>query len=256
MTDDRSHRILFVVGDRFALGSGHTDVVAVTRLFSRLRSGSYDDLGGECLIILGQGVSADEEKTVHQLIRSRRLTDRLVVRHGDRVPVPATRVHKQRPENVLLADLHRSGEHEYQARLVVHGDNELVLDHVSGWHIPGMLIHEAARQMILAVTETYYVDAAPAQGHRYVLESWQTSFDEFLFPLDATIHYTVDKVDAGRTDRMRFEVSTVVVQAARRTARCSIVFVAFHADVLTAIEQRRAVRAIGDIAATATEVAL
>ncbi|MFK3982408.1 AfsA-related hotdog domain-containing protein [Micromonospora sp. NPDC050397] len=254
--DDRSHRILFVVGDRFATGVGDAEVVAVSRLLTRLRAGCYDNLSGECRVILGQGVSTDDETIISHLIQNRRLTDRLVVRHGGRTTVPAARVHKQRQENVLLADLRRTDEHRFSARLVVHDDNELVLDHVSGWHIPGMLIHEAARQMILAVTETYYVDTVPAGGYRYVLESWHTSFEEFLFPLDATVHYAVDKVDTERPDRLRFEVTASIVQAGRRTAQCSIVVVAFDADVLTAIEQRRALRTMDEISTTATEFAL
>lgn len=239
-------KITIVVGDRFATEECRDEVLGVSRFLAELRAGDHD-ARGDCQIIVGQGVGTADEDRIRAEIARRGLADRFTMRQRAPEPLPGALVHKRHQENVLLADLRRTAEDRFAARLTVGDTSELVLDHVSGWHISGMVINEAARQMILAVTETFYAQDHPRAGYRYLLESWQTSFERFLFPLDATVHYTVDRFHRRRPDRLRFEVNVAVTQGDQRAASCRIAFTAMDAEVFRTIERRKADEVLGEL---------
>jgi hypothetical protein len=212
------------------------DVIGISAFLADLRDGRYD-AAGQHRVVIGQGVNREAYSVIAAERDRRRLGDRLTIAGRGRDPVPHTLVHKQRPENVLLAGVQRLGPQHFQADLAIGEHNELVLDHLSGYHISGMVMKEASRQMILAVTETFYRAGGPLS---YVLRSWSTTFDRFLFPVDATVAYAVDRLEARRPDRFDFGVAVEIHQYGRRAARCVIEFLACDGARLTSLERRQA----------------
>jgi hypothetical protein len=63
----------------------------------------------------------------------------------------------------MLSLPRRVSESCFEADVLVDDAGEHMSDHVSGQHLPGMVLIEAARQMILAVTEEFFSESLPGQ---------------------------------------------------------------------------------------------
>ncbi|MGW9557251.1 AfsA-related hotdog domain-containing protein [Nocardiopsis sp. NPDC055551] len=235
---------LCIVGDRFA-GFAAQEQVRTLRAFTKaVRDGEYDDLAHPLVILAGQGIGEYEWEYVHAVLRARGVWERVLFQ--DRVPdiVGRGEAHKCRVENVLVADLVRVDEDEYRASLRLHADNELLLDHQTGQHVQGMVAVEAVRQMFLAVTERYHASSHPHRYYYFVIDSLATTFENFLFPLDASIHYRVHRSDLEDPGRLGFGVTVDIEQGGRRSSRSEVEFTAFASETLHEIEHRRAGRAL------------
>ncbi|MFC7617738.1 AfsA-related hotdog domain-containing protein [Actinokineospora soli] len=75
-------------------------------------------------------------------------------------------VHKRSPENVMLADARRRGPLRLAARLCLSDMNEMILDHVTGQHVAGMVLIEAARQLMQLTNHEFVVND---DTHSFVL---------------------------------------------------------------------------------------
>jgi hypothetical protein len=244
---------IWIVGDRFGAFADHDGVRTVSGFVRDLRAISGDRSG--LRVRLGQGIGEHERAYLAEAIERLGLRDR--VRIVDDVPVAAGRelVHKHRGSNVLLEDVHAIGD-EFHAGLRVTSDNELLQDHESTGHVPGIVVVEAARQMILAVMELRYC-RGPADDWTMVWDDLDVRFASFLFPLPAEVR--CELVDPGRAravpDRVRCAGRVVITQAGREVAAARITCTAFPARRLAAVEHSRGDRALAEISRPAIEVA-
>ncbi|MNP31136.1 A-factor biosynthesis hotdog domain protein [compost metagenome] len=90
---------------------------------------------------------------------------------------------KYRPENVLISIPERTDDGIYTASLLLHAQNELLLDHLTGQHVQGMVLLEACRQMLLAVTERFHLDEYEPPKRYFVLNEMNVRYTAFAFPL-------------------------------------------------------------------------
>ncbi|POM26376.1 A-factor biosynthesis hotdog domain protein [Actinomadura rubteroloni] len=238
---------LCVVGDRFAPFADGTGALTVSGLVAALRARAYE---GDLVLIEGQGIDArDWERIRAELTRAGVTAD---IRENDTGPLARdTEIHKHREENVLIAGLEQTGETTFRAALRLHNDEELLLDHQGG-HVQGMVVLEAARQMFLAVSERYHASRWPGHRYGYVLESMETKFRTFLYPLAATIEYEVLSVGLDDPEHLTFDVRIHIMQSGLPAATIRMVCSAVHADALAHKEQRGAARALRLMAAEHT----
>ncbi|SIO86684.1 hypothetical protein BQ8420_13245 [Nocardiopsis sp. JB363] len=241
---EQPNTALCIVGDRFAGFAAHERVRTLRAFTKAVRDGEYDELAHPLVIMAGQGIGEYEWEYVHAVLRARGVWERVLFQ--DRVPdlVGRGEAHKCRSENVLVADLVRIDEDEYRASLRLHADNELLLDHQTGQHVQGMVAVEAVRQMFLAVTERHHASRNPRRYYYFVIDSLATIFENFLFPLDASIHYRVNRADCDDPARLGFSVTVDIEQGGRRSSRSEVEFTAFASETLHEIEHRRAGRAL------------
>ncbi|MDI6100396.1 AfsA-related hotdog domain-containing protein [Actinoplanes sp. NEAU-A12] len=242
---------IWIVGDRFGAFAGHDGVLTLTGFVRGLTAIAA---GRDLLRVrLGQGIGEHERAYLTEAIERHGLRDR--VRVAESRPTAAGRdlVHKHRLTNVLLEDVREADGDRFHAGLRVASDNELLLDHESGGHVPGIVVVEAARQMILAAMELRYFRRLREEGHRgewaMVWDDVEVRFASFLFPLPAEVHCElVDPAPARMmADRVRCTARIVIVQAGREAATALITCTAFGADRLAAVEHRRGLRAVAEI---------
>ncbi|MGW2836210.1 AfsA-related hotdog domain-containing protein [Streptomyces sp. NPDC001493] len=206
--------IVFVVGENLAGTSESADLVPLSgldRLLERVLSGPLP------MLVPGQGMGECERETVRTALRRHGLAETMLMDVPAPVPLLPREVHKRRPENVLVAGLHKVGEDRFRAALSISDQQEMILDHTSGTHVTGMVITEAVRQISLAVGERYLLTPSRT-ARRFILNSLRTSFHRFLLPLPARLEYRLDEVVRKGPDRLRF------------TGTCDL----FQADVLAA----------------------
>ncbi|MEU6219495.1 AfsA-related hotdog domain-containing protein [Streptomyces sp. NPDC047022] len=255
MSATATPRTLLVVGDRFAGFAVQEGVLTVTQLIEEMRLGVYSWDSQPIRVRAGQGVTADEWELVRDQALLLGLAERLDF--DLRTPALADRgeAHKHQSCNTLIADLERDGEDLFSATLRVHNDNELLLDHQTGEHVQGMVAVEAARQMFLAVSERYHASRYLDRSYYYVIESMNTGFENFLFPLDATIVYRTIRAELDDPARLSFVAEISLHQADRRASITTVTYTAFDSPVIEAKEHRRARFAVEHAVRTASPAA-
>lgn len=152
---------MIVVGDRFERFLLNRDTMAVSAL---LASGRVTRP-----VVVGQGLSAEQLREV-----------------DGPVPAPPHLTHKEHQKNVMIGEPIRTGDDAFAVDLVVDERVEVLEDHLTGQHIPAIVLTEAARQTWTAVTERFLL---ADHGGRFVIDSLSSVFRRYVFPLPATLHY-------------------------------------------------------------------
>jgi A-factor biosynthesis hotdog domain len=237
-------RSLLVVGDRFADFADAVGATTITRLTRALDAGDFDPPAAPAAVTFGQGIGDYEVAYLQDTVKRRALAGQVELRYRPSRLVNRQDVHKARQDNVLIADLTRTAPDTYQAELRLHDHNELLLDAQDRVHIQGMVAAEASRQMFLAVTEQFYTSQWPRQRYYIVLNSMNTAFENFLFPVRATLRLRIDSADLHDPARLVMQVTIDVEQAGRRAASTTVDFAAFASGLLEDKELRRAKHAL------------
>lgn len=232
---------VYLVGDRFSEFATHPGVQTIGRFIETVRSGTL--LDGPARLLPGQGVTETEWSQVVDELASANLLDRVAASATPLTPVPNLLVHKAHEANVLLANLREVSAGRFASDLRLHADNELLNDHITGQHVPGMVIIEAARQMMMAVSNAYYLPMLTDADHGYVLNSIECRFDRYVFPLSAVVELTMDSAEETRPKRMKFEASVTIRQAGMVAATCSAKYFAYENAALARYEHALADRA-------------
>ncbi|GAA2347182.1 AfsA-related hotdog domain-containing protein [Streptomyces kunmingensis] len=235
---------LLLVGDRFAGFTVQDTVRTVTQLIEDLHQGVYSDGGEPIRIRAGQGVTLEDYEAIWDEFVLRGLSGRLDFPYAEPALAGRGEAHKHCETNTLIANLRRDDDTTFAADLRLHNDNEILLDHQTGEHVQGMVAVEAARQMFLAVSERFFASHHPQRRYYYVIESMHTDFENFLFPLDASIEYRITRADTADPARLAFTADVSILQAGRRSSVTAVAFTAFEAHVLQAKEHRRAEKAV------------
>ena len=152
-------------------------------------------------------------------------------------------VHKHHPENSLLSLPRRVSESRFEADLLVDDAGELMSDHLSGQHLPGMILIEAARQMILAVTEEFFSESLAGQ-RAYVWLGLDVTYGGYAFPLRTTLSYDIQTSDAAKRSRVGFTVSMKFQQGAVTPCSATSHFEVYAERVIEKLEQRLASAAV------------
>jgi len=245
---------LLLVGDRFVGFAVQSNVHTVRQVLEQLRSGTGMASGQPVRIDAGQGVTAAEWQVVEEEVSRRGLRDLVDLRATPQALASQDEVHKRRGQNALIANLRQAGVGYYVATLRLHNDNELLIDHQTGQHVQGMVAIEASRQMFLAVSERFYAARYPDRDYYYVIEAMQTHFENFLFPLGATIEFTAQSTDLDDPNRLAFTAEICLYQAGCRASRTTVVYSAFDSEVITVKEHRRAQYAIDHVLQAADDL--
>ncbi|MCW5222377.1 hypothetical protein D5041_01825 [Verminephrobacter aporrectodeae subsp. tuberculatae] len=222
-----------VVGDCFSGFSSVDGVFTVSELVRRLRQ--LDDVGSDAalptLLIWGQGVSDSDRASLIRLIR--RTQGRVAIttaRESQPTPASYSHVHKHEPQNVLISVPKRADEHRFVADLLIDARNELLLDHVTGQHVQGMVLIEAVRQMFLAVTKEHLFNEQTPVKTYFVIKSMKIDYKFFVFPVDASVSFRPDKIKHGDDGRLSVTASVGVWQQGIECATSVVSYSVFDAD--------------------------
>jgi A-factor biosynthesis hotdog domain len=238
--------VLFIVGDRYQAFAEQTGAKTVSGLVAELRTGLHQRGGDPAALVLaeGQGVAEGDWELIREELERCGLSGRACIVPGARGRLAGRdETHKHRPQNVLIAGLDRTGEGTYRAALRIHNDQEFQLDHQAS-HVQGMVILEAARQMYLAVCEQYYGSRWPERDYAYVYDRLETTFRNFLFPLDCTLECEVLSADLADPELLGFDLQFTVQQVGLRIAVIRMVGTAFDRGLMLRKEVRGAQRAL------------
>jgi len=92
--------------------------------------------------------------------------------------------HKHYARNSLISNFTMEEKSVFNAEIYVHGDNDLLADHITGLHIPGMVILEASRELF--IVSLSYLGYGK---QRFILNNMSIEFISYVFP--TKVHLTL-----------------------------------------------------------------
>lgn len=234
---------IVLVGDRFADFASLDGAMSVSEL--ELLLDCYPStarlLPRE--IVIGQGVSEVAVSYLRRRLDAMGLGDVIRSSAWSR-PYRAGRSlsHKHNAENVLVTEPLRKTDNVFELGLTIDERCEVMADHVTGCHIQGMLLMEAARQSFLAVTEKYRLEHG--RSYYFVINDFSTEFKAFAFPVDMSISLELTDHPRERSDRSTYTALITISQLGRPVTVVRTTYTAFEKSSLSEREQSLARRAL------------
>jgi len=143
------HTVL-VIGERFAAFANGQEVLTYLQLLEAIQQSSF--LSRANHIVVGQGVTPRVLAEIRIALERANLTGDVTVEEYISARIAAEEVHKHRWQNVLITRPVPVVPDTFLAHLVLDDDSADIADHVTGIHIPGMVLVEAARQACIALS--------------------------------------------------------------------------------------------------------
>ena len=221
--------IIYIVGDRFEGFSKNSQVTTVAQFCKLAETVGF--LPGTKAII-GQGVSRTNVMRLRQHVTA--VGQESSVDFVDFSAPKADRnlCNKHRPENSLLSIPRKVAENVYEMQLLIDDGCAEMSDHVTGQHVQGMVLVEAARQSFLAVTEAYYADTNCA-GRYFVINSMNVEYMNFAFPLPTVVRYEVLDLTHKKHGTIVSESAISFLQCGSEICRVRVGFAVYGTDYLS-----------------------
>lgn len=239
--------ISIVVPKAFSQFAENENLLLYEHLMDLLQADSPESgpLSGRKLVA-GQGLDETQISHAWYVGTSKGLKAEFEHWHANRGKQLATKplVHKHRSENTLISTPERSEDGNFVAELVLHEQNELMLDHLTGQHVQGMVLTEACRQMFLAVTEQFCLQNYPATKRYFVINTMAVRFQAFAFPLPAQIHYRILDQKLPKPDRMVIHADMDIYQSGQVVAGMEVKFTVFDDNIISQREKQLAATAV------------
>lgn len=234
-------KLHLVVADEFSHFANKPGVLPYSTLLEQLRKGDLDELRGATLVA-GQGLGEMEIDHAYCLGMSLGLIPEFECWRTWHTQGRAdyTLSHKHRLENVLISRPRRIDDDQFEADLLINARGELMLDHLTGLHVQGMVLTEACRQMFVATTEAHCLGADAPQKRYFVINEMNMRFLEFAFPLPATIRYRLLECKQPRPNRVHITADMAVWQNGREVAGMAVKFGVFDGEYLAPRETQLA----------------
>lgn len=236
----KSKNKFIVVGDKFKDYSINNGVIIASDLLKKLKSKeTASALDGE--FILGQGVSyesAEEIISIYDLNCSENKYMNISDLSNGVLKKKNSRTHKAKPCNIIVGLAWKVDDFMYSLPLMIDDNCELLQDHQTGQHIQGIMIVEAFRQAIVAITEEFFTIDSDAKS-TIVVSDIKTTYNGFLFPLPATIYFKiVEKNKLGK--KINMLVNLEIYQNDVLCAQCECNYVVCSANIMNRSEDRMA----------------
>ncbi|PRW63629.1 AfsA-related hotdog domain-containing protein [Actinopolyspora mortivallis] len=233
-----SEEHVWVVGDCLAPFANNDHVETLGGVLSRLERGPH----GKEVTVLHPGLGVDRTcwRDVGDAITRRGLSS-LVLAHGEPPqPVARHRVLKKAQDNVLLGDARASGE-ELCASLVVPNETEMLRDHTAEQqHVPGMLLIEAAIQLVTWGVGETVPPTARGETRYAVMHRCGFSFGRFVFPLPVLLRGRLSRSGEADDERVPLTAHLWAEQAGETTGVYDFELNAFDPRAVFAIEAGQA----------------
>jgi len=203
-----------LVGDKFVNFKQHKNIQTFSEFEEYLRTIYLKKIIQPIIVVIGQGISNQSISRLNTLISNLHLDDLIQVKN------PVVRkekseqflVHKHKIENSMISIPEQIDDNLYHSLIMLDDNCDEMNDHVTGQHIQGMILIEAARQMTLAVTEKYFIAENNRKNIAFVTNSLKTIFFSYVFPFDVTLVYTVLKYRKLLSASAKFMVLINIMQ--------------------------------------------
>ncbi len=176
------NKIIYVIGDVFENFKEIEGAVHHSEWADSVRKNNYAYPVVACP---GQGLTFEQQAYIDKI--NHQYIDVTEQWSDEKKLATSKQTHKYRCENILITTPKEIAHNTYQSDLLLHADNELLLDHTTGYHIQGMVFLEATRQIASAVTDMI----RPSIGKYYVMHDIYAEYHNFAFPIETQVVLTI-----------------------------------------------------------------
>ncbi|MCP3139695.1 AfsA-related hotdog domain-containing protein [Pyxidicoccus xibeiensis] len=240
-----SPNVLHVVGERFTgFASENPEVITLPELERLLQE---QGLPGDTTLIVGQGIPDERLRRLQAHLERlpERMRATLVADPRALSRAEARLVHKRSEHNIMITAPEQVVEGErYVSSLVLDERCAEMSDHQTGQHIQGMVLMEAARQMILAVTERYFLRDSGQRPSYFVLNQLEATYHSFGFPLGMDVEYHGVRRKESKGGSLTCEAKVCFVQGGELLTEVTIRFAVYDAAFLSSREAKKARQAL------------
>lgn len=231
---------LILVGNNFHEYARKCKAITVDDLITSLHNQSYDT-SKRFKVVLGQGVNYEcAQKILDEYHLFYKDTQAIDISDIYDATMCGKNIftHKAKLCNIIIGHSKKSGESDYHIPLLIDDKCELLQDHQTGLHIQGIMIVEAFRQAIVAVTEEF-LNTDEENKQMVVVNYINTTYNFFLFPLPTTIRLKVlEKKLIGK--RAKFMVRLEAWQNDELGASSECEYQLFPSGIITKTEAKMA----------------
>lgn len=229
---------MWVVGESFSAAAvAHPHVWTAAGLLRAVDDRPW--VGRRLRLAAGLGVDHTTWSHLWSRIRARGLADAFV---ADRGPAPAVAPHtvmRRRPEQVVIGAARAVSDHEAEAELVVPDGHQLAALDLTDWqHVPGILLIEAATQLLTWGAGRLPLTGCP--GLVAVQSASRADFERFVFPAAVRLRLHLRLTGPAGADRRPFAGVVEAHQAGLPAARIAFDARMFDGQAIRAVEHRKA----------------
>ncbi len=190
----------FIIGDCFERFNRHVDVLSLGS-FKKLDTRAIETSSYQ--YIIGQGISSSDLDD----IKNSNLSLYHLIANPEVVEKNPEIAHKRKIENCHITRPLKISDTDYQLDVVVDSKCCDISDHITGEHINGVVLIEAARQAFIAITEIFFLDKN--EKVYFILKELNCAFNSFLFPLPIQMKYKILHFEKKGPAQFDFEVETI-----------------------------------------------
>lgn len=207
---------------------------------------TFDQLQGISLapgdvVVLGQGLTQAQRSAVIAL------GARGISVEADQQLCPRRLTHKALVDNILVTEPERVEELIYRSMLVVGDEEDRLLDHVTGQHLNGMLLIEAARQAGIAAIEKHYLEN-DARSWGFSWTRCDSQFLDLAFPVPTEIYSHLPHIsDFESVNQAALPVPMTILQRSVKVAEVMMEVTVISRDLAGKLEKRRAKRCAAEV---------
>lgn len=230
---------IHVVGDRFSIfARENPNVLTITQLEQKLVRG---ELEGELTLMIGQGIQDERMQRIQMAASSPEYASRISFYPSADIERAEPRfAHKRLPCNVMITLPQQVDEDLYRAFLLVDEACAEMSDHLTGQHIQGMVLAEAGRQMVIAVTERFLIQNEPGHSSFFVINTFDIAFHSFTFPVCTEIECRLKDKRLGKRGTMASGAELRFIQAGECMTSGSAKFSAYDSAFMRVREAGKA----------------
>ncbi|WP_446470475.1 AfsA-related hotdog domain-containing protein [Xenorhabdus stockiae] len=198
-----------IIGDKFI------SFINATGNISYSEVANNPDLFHGGSFIVGLGLSHEEISTLNKISKDYHFTLYHPVLPA--VPADCSVTHKNKTENCLITKPVQITEDLYESQLIIDDESELLLDHITGLHLQGMILTEVCRQMFIAVAMDYFSHNYFSDERYGAINTMNCKFESYAFPLPAVVRYTRKEIIKNvERENIAFSAEIEILQSGRR----------------------------------------
>ncbi len=228
-----------IVGDGYAEFSKHPQVQTASQFLEQLRASPRSWAGAR--LCVGQGLSPTQ---LEELTREATSHNLLLELPTSEVRAPVSLTHKSNADYVLVTRPLRVAPCAYRGSILIDAQVDRLSDHVTGEHIGGMLLIEAARQFGIAAVEIEY-DRTEDNRWGLMWSGLRVAFTNYAFPLPTEVLMHIHEDESKRRpNQVVVSVTLELTQAGQVIAEVGMDATLLNRPLLRKIEAKRSAQVI------------
>lgn len=226
-------KIIYVIGNKFSDFAKLENVFIYSEIVKKIKNHDADTKN--VFFVIGQGINQEERLNLERLTKK---YETGFILNAYQKAAPNSLTHKRKSENIIISDpLILIQNKLYRSYMLIDDNCAEMSDHTTGLHVQGMLIMEAARQMMLAVAEKFILNLNEKGNFYCVLTNISSNFLKFAFPIDLEIEHEILEI-ANTNQRYEVKSKTSFIQNQSVIAIINIDYIFRDKIIMNSLERK------------------